>query len=256
MKLIRSIILIINYKTVIITLLSLASTWLCGYFGLSAEFPLTLVGIAIVFPVVFSISSAYQRREKALGLMADLKAHSHALFLASKDWIDPPNKEFQIEIKNQLMKVYEALNQFFISDQKDAPEKEEAIFLQLTELSRLLMKFRDYGLPSGEMSRVSQYVSKIESAIENMKVIFYYRTPITLRAYSRVFIYSFPILYGPYFVYVSEHYSHGLEYLMPVLFSFILVSLGNIQDHLENPFDQVGEDDIKFDTQAYAKMMD
>ena len=34
---------------------------------------------------------------------------------------------------------------------------------------------------------------------------------------------------------------------MPLLFSFILVSLDNIQMHLENPFDQVGEDDIKLD---------
>jgi len=31
---------------------------------------------------------------------------------------------------------------------------------------------------------------------------------------------------------------------MPVLFTAILVSLDNIQEHLENPFDQIGEDDI------------
>ncbi len=30
-----------------------------------------------------------------------------------------------------------------------------------------------------------------------------------------------------------------LEYVMPVLYSFILVSLDNIQDHLEHPFDEV-----------------
>jgi predicted membrane chloride channel (bestrophin family) len=34
---------------------------------------------------------------------------------------------------------------------------------------------------------------------------------------------------------------------MPILYSFILVSLDNIQDHLENPFDEVGEDDIVID---------
>ena len=34
---------------------------------------MTLVGIAIVFPVVFSIDSAYKRRERALSYLADLK---------------------------------------------------------------------------------------------------------------------------------------------------------------------------------------
>jgi hypothetical protein len=31
---------------------------------------------------------------------------------------------------------------------------------------------------------------------------------------------------------------------MPVLYSFILISLHNIQENLEHPFDQVGDDDI------------
>lgn len=82
-----------------------------------------------------------------------------------------------------------------------------------------------------------------------MKIIHNYRTPVTLRAYSKVFIYIFPIIYGPYFASTVGDYSASLEYVMPVLYSFILVSLDNIQDHLENPFDDVGEDDITIDAE-------
>lgn len=256
MKIIRSILRIINYKTIIITLLSLASTWLCMRYDLKADFPLTLVGIAIVFPVVFSIDSAYKRRERALGLLADFKAHLHAMFLASRDWVDPPNEDFKNQVKDNLLDTYTSVREFFVSGEQEGRDLEKIIFNKMSTLSGLLMKFRALGLQSGEVSRISQYVSKIEVAVENMKVIFYYRTPITLRAYSKIFIYSFPILYGPYFVSVSEHYSHGLEYMMPIVFSFILVSLDNIQEHLENPFDQVGEDDIKFDVEEFSKMMD
>lgn len=256
MKLIKSILLIINYKTIIVTLLSLISTWLCTRYNLQADFPLTLVGIAIVFPVVFSIDSAYKRRERALALLAEVKAHMKCLQLAAKDWLEPKNPEFEDEIKSSLRGIYEAIKDFFTSEVKNAQSKEEVFTTRINELSKLSMKFRALGLQSGELSRVNQYVSKIEVAIESMKGIFYYRTPITLRAYSRVFIYSFPVLYGPYFVYVSQHYSHGLEYMMPIVFSFILVSLDNIQDHLENPFDQVGEDDIKFDLEELSKMID
>jgi predicted membrane chloride channel (bestrophin family) len=42
---------------------------------------------------------------------------------------------------------------------------------------------------------------------------------------------------------------------MPVLYSFILVSLDNIQDHLENPFDYVGEDDIVIDAEETAQLL-
>jgi predicted membrane chloride channel (bestrophin family) len=42
---------------------------------------------------------------------------------------------------------------------------------------------------------------------------------------------------------------------MPVLYSFILVSLDNIQDHLENPFDEIGEDDISIDAEETIKLL-
>ena len=39
--------------------------------------------------------------------------------------------------------------------------------------------------------------------------------------------------------------------IIPVLFSVILVSVDNIQTHLENPFDQVGEDDVEFNVEKF-----
>jgi len=40
------------------------------------------------------------------------------------------------------------------------------------------------------------------------------------------------------------------------MFSFILVSLDNIQDHLENPYDLVGEDDVKLEIDEYSRYLD
>jgi predicted membrane chloride channel (bestrophin family) len=257
MKALRSIFLIINYKTFIVTFLSLASTWICSYYNLQADFPLTLIGIAIVFPVVFSIDSAYKRREMALASLGDFKNHLMAIYQASRDWLDPANPQFTSDVKKKMNGVYAELRLLFLSKEYETIKKNEiSLAKQLSELSVFLQDFRKYGLQVGEMSRISQYISKLGGALGNMKVVLKYRTPVTLRAYSKVFIYSFPILYGPYFVYVSEHYSHGLEYMMPIIFSFILVSLDNIQKHLENPFDQIGEDDIKFDVEEFNELMD
>jgi len=40
------------------------------------------------------------------------------------------------------------------------------------------------------------------------------------------------------------------------LFSVILVALDNIQSHLENPFDQQGEDDVYINVAKYIKNLD
>ena len=57
----------------------------------------------------------------------------------------------------------------------------------------------------------------------------------------------FPLVFGPYFANIAypEHASAG--YIVALIYSLVLVSLDNIQDHLENPFDGVGADDLRLD---------
>lgn len=254
-RIIKSVALIINYKTFIVTILSVVSTWLCFYYDFKADLPMTIVGIAIVFPVVFSIDSAYKRRERALGFLADLKAHSVSLVLAFRDWIPEVDKKYSKPVRKTLTKLYSALQETFVENISEEEHFERKIYPIITELSGYLQGYREAGLQAGEMSRVNQYLSKILVDIENLRTILEYRTPVSLRAYSKVFIFSFPIIYAPYFVYHAKEIAEGLHYFTPIIFSFILVSLNNIQDHLENPFDQIGEDDIHFRATEFTKML-
>ena len=93
-------------------------------------------------------------------------------------------------------------------------------------------------------------------SFEELKHIYQYRTPLTLRAYSKVFINILPVIYGPYFADVTSNKSLGMAFVLPVLFSLILVSLDNIQEHLENPFDKVGEDDVSFNSKKFISGLD
>ena len=70
----------------------MVSTHICRVTDLTAEFPLTLMGIAVVFPLVFSISGAYERREAALDDYGSMKAHGRAIFFASRYWLGEPAK--------------------------------------------------------------------------------------------------------------------------------------------------------------------
>lgn len=255
-KIFRSLSMIINYKTFIVTILSLVSTYVCFHAGLTANFPDMLVGVAIVFPVVFSIGSAYQRRESALQRLADFKGHAVAIYYAARDWPGDKRGNLPEEAKELITKIFVKLRQLMVQKKNDFWETHEIELYELfSTLSRFTMKFREHGVYGGEVSRVSQYVSKMIIAYDYMKVIHNYRTPVTLRAYSKAFIYIFPIIYGPYFANAFNTYSYPLEYVMPILYSFILVSLDNIQDHLENPFDEIGEDDIQIDVGQTSKLL-
>ena len=255
-RIVKSLAQIINYKTLIITTLALISSQVSMQLHLTAKFPDMLVGVAIVFPVVFSIGAAFNRRETALQRLSDFKGHAIALYFATRDWTISKDNNLSDRVRTMIGEMLRLIKSMFKSKaDQNWSNSEKKLYDIFSELSLLTMELRNYGVQSGEISRASQYVSKIIIAFDNMKIIHHYRTPITLRSYSKFFIYLFPIVYGPYFASISSDYSPGLQYVMPVLYSFILVSLDNIQDHLENPFDDMGEDDIHIDDVETIKMI-
>jgi hypothetical protein len=134
---------------------------------------------------------------------------------------------------------------------------EEEVYRQFSRLSAFIKDdLRGRGLPSGEASRCNQFLSKMIIAFEDVKHIYQYRTPRTLSAFSDFFVTVLPVLYGPYFAAIAQDYSGSLAYVMPVLFTTILVSLDNIQEHLENPFDQIGQDDIAINAEKFVARLE
>ncbi|MBS1681076.1 MAG: hypothetical protein JST48_05140 [Bacteroidetes bacterium] len=255
MKIFRSLTLIINYKTFLLTGLAVVSTYACYEMGLTAQFPDMLIGIAIVFPVVFSIGSAYTRRETALQRFSDFKGHAIAIYFAARDWTNKDN-DLAARAKTLIHEMLSTMKDMFkTSNQSEWDISEKKIYAMFSKLSSLVVEFKQQGVQSGEISRVNQYVSKMIIAFDSMRIIHRYRTPITLRAYSRVFIYAFPVIYAPYFASTFKDFSRELVYVMPVMYSFILVSLDNIQDQLENPFDEVGEDDIVIEAEETSRLL-
>ena len=236
--------------------LVVTATAICHEHEIIADFPLTVVSIAIVFPIVFSINSAFRRRETALKYLSDFKVHGQCIYYAARDWNNGQASHLAPEIKAVISNCLEGLKTFFLSKKVDAREREKEVYEHFSQLSKLVEQLREHGISGGELSRVNQYQSKMMVAFDNMKIIYHYRTPLTLRAYSKVFIYTFPFLYGPSFAGAfGDNSVEWLGYILPVIISFIIASLDNIQDHLENPYDQIGEDDIKIDLEELDDML-
>jgi len=249
----KTIAFIINIKAITISALAVLSTYLCLRWDVAADYPLTLLATAIVFPIVFSINSAYKRREAVLDDYASMKAHGRAIFFATRDWLETPDEDRQSRCRSLLGELLQANRKLFNAPRAEMLDREEQVYGCFSKLSQFIREdLRLAGLASGEVSRCNQYLSKMVLAFEQVKHVYQYRTPRTLRAFSDFFITVLPPLYGPYFAYIAKDYSPGLTYVMPVLFALVLVSLDKIQEHLENPFDQVGQDDVMINAEKFV----
>lgn len=248
---------IIDYQTFSVMFLSILSTFICHKYNLSANIPTGLIGIAIIFPIVFSINAAYKRREEALRYFASFKAHAIALYYAHRDWGPANTRLISIERIRDLFKLTMNNLQEFFEDEKNRDNKNiDKIYDVFSKLSKSHENLRSEGVPGNEISRANQYLRAMIIEFERMKNIFNYRTPLSLRAYSSIFLNSFPVLYGPYFAYLSDKYYPAIGYVVAIVYSLVLVSLNNIQEDLENPFDSIGEDDMKLDVySSYAKII-
>lgn len=254
MKTLKSFGAILSWQTLIVLILSLSATYLCRDFGFTAEYPLTLVGVAVIFPLVFSINGAYKRREIALAHYGTLKGNGRAIFFASRDWIENPSHEKMEELKKVLGDLFFSINGY-LHKEESTHLNEERVLMAFRQMSLAIKGFRAQGMSGSEVSRSNQYLSKMMVAFEQLKHIYQYRTPLTLRAYSRVFMYIIPVVYGPYFAEVTMEKSLAIAMILPALFSVIFVSLDNIQEHLENPFDNVGEDDIYVNSDKFIESL-
>ena len=246
---------VVNMKSVLVSALAVLATWLCMRFQIKANFPLTLIATAIVFPLVFSINTAYNRREKSLEEYGALKANGRALFLASRDWVGTDERRDR-EVRDALMQLFAACRSMVMSPLSERDPHEAAVMGAFSRLSRFTEAMRSAGLAATECSRLNGFITRMMTAFETIKHIHKYRTPRTLRAFSDFFLLLLPILYGPYFAYLTEDLSRELFFVMPILFALIFTGLANIQDDLENPFDLIGQDDVAIDPDRYLATLD
>lgn len=246
MKVIINFSKIIDAQTIIITFLAILSTYLCNRFGFYADLPSGLVGIAIIFPIVFSINSAYKRREEALKYFASLRANAIAIYYAHRDWV-PDNPEHGRRAKKMITRLLSGIREYFLSSTENENEKFRYVYKQFSDFSLSHEQLRHSNVPANEISRINQYLRTIIIDFEKMRNIFLYRTPISLRAYSQIFLNIFPILYAPYFAHLCNKSYAIVGYCVAITYSVVLVSLDNIQEDLESPYDEVGSDDVNLD---------
>ncbi|KAF8073048.1 CAND8 [Scenedesmus sp. PABB004] len=86
LRYVRAAVYLVNVHTVALTLLSCLAVALCQRWCFSYKMDLTLVATGTTFPLIFGIQQAFTRREKALSLIANLRASAICIYLQHRDW--------------------------------------------------------------------------------------------------------------------------------------------------------------------------
>lgn len=248
MKTLKTFSQILDRHTLIITLLALASTYLCRYFNFLVDIPTDLLSIAVIFPLVFSIGGAYKQREDVTGAYAALRVNAIALYYAHRDWPrETSHRESGRKLSEDLLR---AVVKYFrnSSEASEAQTNLRQIYHLFSEFSQSHERLRAAGVPATEISRANQYLVKMMESFERMNNVLIYRPPVSLRAHSRMFLNLFPIIFGPYFANLAYPAYPWIGFGIAALYSVVLVSLDNVEDQLENPFDSIGEDDLRLET--------
>ena len=235
----------INYRMVLIVIETLVVYFLYDKFNFNLQIDFTILSIAIVFPLVFSITSAYQKRQDAL---SEFNSFRNKLIELSNLFhaVDGINKKDYSSFFKTLLGLQVNLIKV-LSDNKsnnmDAiRSKRKEIFYTLTQYKKLYNE--------REKDSIIRVKNELFESVEKLNTLKIHSTPISLRVYCLVFIYLSPLVYNSNIL-ASFVNNNFLELIVSLFFSviigFILMALYNIQEYIEDPFDQQGLDDLKFD---------
>lgn len=240
---------IFDWHVLLISALACGATYLCIDNGIAANLPTSLIAVAIVFPIVFSINAAYTRREEALRYLGLVRATIASLYLAHRDWVGDGDIHGP-RAATLGRDLHRAITEALSATTQDRPAARLKVRTCFSALSRSIETLRAAGLSSTEVSRVNNYLNLAITEFERLRAISDYRTPAALRAYSKVYLNIFPMLFAPLYASIAANAGVPFGYAMAVAFAVVLVGLDNIQDALENPFDGIGVDDVNLDDDA------
>lgn len=230
---------IINKRTFIALFIAGLVLYIAFAYNISYNIDLTLLSIAIIFPLVFNIRGSFRRREKALEHLSQFRSSLKTIhyFFMSAPKLTPEDKN---EISNILLEIS---NNAMIH-LGDNDYNTQTIDMSINKVSEFVIA-KDTLISRGLKDKIFRYLNDLHESVENLHAIHVHRTPVSLKAYCEFFIYVFPIIYVPAILFkVGTDSSKWVTILIVMFSQFILISLYNIQDQMEYPFDNVGLDDI------------
>lgn len=228
-----------NTRTVVVLVVSQLSVFLALHYQIRFNLDLLLFGLAIAFPLAFSIQSAFKRRDRALEYFSLYKGGTVALlnsFTISEELPAERKMEIRGIIENMTMQLIHQLERrlgSYVPMQKN-----------IDHINAFIERNREF-LSNRNILRMIRYIRDIAESSAYLISLVRHRTMAGLRFYSVVFIMLFPIVQAPIILYrLEQTVPYWAVYVLMAFSSLILVTLSNFQKLIEYPFDPKGMDNI------------
>jgi predicted membrane chloride channel (bestrophin family) len=236
----------LNYRILIILVETLVIFFVYKAYQVNVEVDFFIFSIAIVFPLVFSITSAYQRRQDSI--IEFSKFRNKIIDVSNLMYaVNGFKKEDYNKIFNVLLNIQEEFLNYMING--NDPEIYDQIRQKRKDLFKEIVSYKEL-FNEREKDSIIGVKNEMFLSMEKLNGIKLHNTPISLRRYCLIFIYISPLLFNTKLISENQFQIYlGIDIPVSVFFSmlisFILMALYNIQDYIENPFDQKGLDDLK-----------
>jgi hypothetical protein len=195
----------------------------------------------VIFPLVFTIREAFKRRDSVIKLLSIFKSSLNATYYCfiNNDKLSESDKKY---VSDKL----ESVSILFFAALKGQEYDSSKVRAEIDGVYQVLKVHRS-AISGGTALKIIRFLKDVHESIENTVGLKMHGTPISLRAYCLVFIFVFPFIFIPTLVNDVGVDKPWLLYWLSAIHGFILISLYNVQDAMENPFDQIGLDDIKLE---------
>mmetsp|Transcript_53343 Transcript_53343/g.169577 ORF Transcript_53343/g.169577 Transcript_53343/m.169577 type:complete len:306 (+) Transcript_53343:332-1249(+) len=220
------------------------------------ETNMNTLSLGTIFPIVFTISQSYKRREEALQRLASLKANAYGLYWIQRDW--DPSRTNGAKIAAAVSHMFDSIRVFLHADTYDRQEALKGVYASMSACS--LVTFELTNNPATDSrpqcapthaSRANQYIRYCINDFERMRVIRDYRTPEGLRLFATFLLHILPVILGPRFAQYcaadEDNYGCASSYFTAIMFFVVVLTLYHVQQDLEDPYDESGWDDIKLE---------
>jgi len=229
---------LLNYQTLAVLLVSMGSCYTAVMFEIDYNYDLLLLNLAITFPLSFSIQAAFRRRERALEFLSLFKSSLCTVHQSFQFEKKLPSRQKE-EARKMLQRVADDMIGW-LSRPDGSVEKIN------TDMDRVFFFISDNKgqLSRSVIQRVIRYMKDVYRGGQYLVSMSRHKTVQGLRMYCIVFIYLYSLVNAPVLLHHVGFEASWLVYIICFISSLLLITLYNIQEQMENPFDQSGLDDI------------
>lgn len=228
-----------NYQSILVTIVSLGSCFFAIHYEIEYNYDLLLLNLAITFPLSFSIQAAFRRRERALEYLGLFKSSLMAVHHVLQFEKGLPSRQKE-ESRKLLQKVADHLLGWLVNPKQSIKE----INREMDEVFEFIKENKKQ-ISDSITQRVIRYMKDTHRGAAFLISMLRHPTVRGLRMYCIFFIYLYSLVNAPVLLHHIGFEDTWLVYLICFTSSLLLVTLYNIQDQMENPFDGSGLDDIK-----------